>query len=162
MSDTGCSFVRLKIKDCNELSFWNAQVDARFKYRPRTDLIKMHMKIYSFICQSLYLSIFFLPWSMLKIKKTTYSWSFLIQNAARLNFTWKCISCTTFAMNWFHMNFTLYSSIFDEFNVYSLAKCFRSTALHAGADQISLTWEDVKISMWNSYEAQCSFNCKEA
>lgn len=68
MSDTGCSFVRLKIKDCNELSFWNAKVDARFKYRPRTDLIKMHMKIYSFICQSLNHSIYLYFFALIYVK----------------------------------------------------------------------------------------------
>lgn len=27
MSDIGCFFVRLKIKDCNEFLFWNVKVD---------------------------------------------------------------------------------------------------------------------------------------
>lgn len=50
MSDIGCFFVRLKIKDCNEFLFWNVKVDVRFKYCFRMDLIKMFMKIYLFIC----------------------------------------------------------------------------------------------------------------
>lgn len=50
MSDIGCFFVRLKIKDCNEFLFWNVKVDVRFKYCFRMDLIKMYMKIYLFIC----------------------------------------------------------------------------------------------------------------